>query len=322
MKTLEFEPSTLPWIDRDDFEGTLAGRQKSGLVDTELAQSLGRWRDDGFLVCRGLVPTEMLDALLEDVERVWRDRPELQALVEGRGVVDLDQLPARAEIGNHHYRLLDLQDASGPARDVILSTGILRFIGAVFGDVPVAMQSLYFEYGSEQGTHQDFPYVHARVPSHLIGCWVACEPVDETSGPLFYYPGSHRLPKFDWGNGELLFDNEDPAKNDAFQAYLEEACERAGLEKVAFHPEKGDVVFWHAALVHGGSPALDSERTRRSLVVHYSSRSGYPRDRRSPHQPPKIYEQNGGRLYLRQKQAATGKIRGKVQAVLRRLRGS
>jgi len=49
-------------------------------------------------------------------------------------------------------------------------------------------------------------------------------------------------------------------------------------------------------LAHAGSPVNDPELSRKSLVVHYSSRTGYPRDRRWPHADPKIEELNGGYL--------------------------
>ena len=41
----------------------------------------------------------------------------------------------------------------------------------------------------------------------------------------------------------------------------------------------------------------DPALARKSLVVHYSSRTGYPRDRRWPQTDPKIEELNGGYLY-------------------------
>ena len=36
-----------------------------------------------------------------------------------------------------------------------------------------------------------------------------------------------------------------------------------------FRPKKGDVLLWHADLVHGGAPRERAELTRQSLVTHY-----------------------------------------------------
>jgi len=78
------------------------------------------------------------------------------------------------------------------------------------------------------------------------------------------------------------------------------AAADAGLERRLMLAGKGDVIFWHAALVHGGSPAADRRLTRKSLVSHYSTVSGYPRDRRAPDREPRRIENHGGVLYLRQ----------------------
>jgi ectoine hydroxylase-related dioxygenase (phytanoyl-CoA dioxygenase family) len=204
---------------------------------------------------------------------------------------------------------------------------VVRHLALIFDQAPVAMQSLFFEYGSEQGLHQDFPYVQAQHLSHLIGCWVALEDVTADSGPLFYYSGSHRLPKYDWGGGSLRFDGQDDGQDDgqveAFEAHLAKACADAGLERVTFHAKKGDVFLWHAALVHGGSAATDRALTRKSFVVHFSTREGYPRDRRWPDQEPILAEINGGFLYRpppASKLPLLRRVKRKLGALVRKIR--
>ena len=46
-------------------------------------------------------------------------------------------------------------------------------------------------------------------------------------------------------------------------------CEERGLETKTFMAKKGDVLIWHADLMHGGAPIQDLERTRKSLVAHF-----------------------------------------------------
>ena len=41
------------------------------------------------------------------------------------------------------------------------------------------------------------------------------------------------------------------------------------FEKEVFLPKKGDVIIWHANLIHGGAPVTDPSLTRKSMVVHY-----------------------------------------------------
>jgi ectoine hydroxylase-related dioxygenase (phytanoyl-CoA dioxygenase family) len=45
--------------------------------------------------------------------------------------------------------------------------------------------------------------------------------------------------------------------------------EESGIEPHYFHAKKGDVLIWHANLVHGGSQREDMVLTRRALVCHF-----------------------------------------------------
>jgi len=319
MPEIDFDPTTVPWIDRPDFSAELVRRLEAGELTAEEAEHLENFARDGFLYLPGAIATSEIDRLLEEVEEAWRDRPAIKALVEGRGVVPLAEVPARSELDTHHFRLLDFQDVSDAARTLMLHPKVTRYLGLIFGEEPVAMQSLYFEYGSEQGTHQDFPYVQAQILSHLVGCWIACEDVTAENGPLFYYRGSHRIPKFSFG-GSLTYGGEDESQIAEFEAHLERECEEGGLEKLIFHAKKGDVLFWHSALVHGGSPARERDARRRSLVAHYSTRTAYSRDRRRPHEEPGILRRHGGVIYLRREPGFLDWLRSTAGGALRRLR--
>jgi phytanoyl-CoA hydroxylase len=316
LSMLEFDRDTLPRIDRADFLIDLQRAVAAGDTSVETANELRHFQEQGYLHVPGAIDAGLLDRLRAEYDEAWRVRAPLKALIEGHGVVDLAEAPQRDGLEHHHYRLMDFQDWSETAREIMLQPAIVGRLAEMFGETPVAMQSLLFEYGSEQGTHQDFPYVQAEKRSHLVGVWVALEDVDDSNGPLFYYPGSHRRPKFDFGGGSLVFDGKDESRIADFERFLEtETC--AGLERVTLRAKKGDVLFWHAALVHGGSPAVDRGRTRLSFVCHYSSASGYPRDRRAPHVEPLRWERNGGVLYLlpaNHRPSAWAKLKGRVKS--------
>lgn len=313
---LDFDRATLTWVDRDDYPAELEKRRQH--YSPDLLEKIESWRELGYAYFPGLIAPAAIDRMLAEYEQIWRERPGIKVLCEGRGVVPLAEMPERSAIGHHHYRLLDVQDISTNARSLILSQGVVGFLREVFDEEPVAMQSLLFEYGSEQGTHQDFPYVQARILSRLVGCWIALEDVRADNGPLFYYPGSHHLAKFDWGGGALTFDGKDEKQVDAFAEFLEQQCQARGLEKKVFHAKKGDVFLWHAALVHGGSPTLNQDATRLSLVAHFSSVTAYPRDRRYPEQEPLRHRENGGLIYLPQEPSLLTKVKGKIKSLLGR----
>lgn len=328
MTALDFDAATLPWVDRPSFPQELDRRVSDGTLDLATAHHLLDWRHQGFIYLPGCLDNARIDAVLEEYETAWRDRPSMRVLVEGEGQQDFADVKPRSELHHHHFRLLDFQDVSEATRQAMFHPQIVDSLRAVFEQAPVAMQTLFFEYGSEQATHQDFPYVQAQILSHLVGCWIALEDVGPDNGPLFYYPGSHRLSKYDWGNGSLAWGGEDYDEVTGFEQNLEQRCEEAGLKRLTFHAKKGDVFLWHAALAHGGSPVITKELSRKSLVAHFSTRDAYPRDRRYPELEPEAMEINGGLLYRKPKRTTpsvvskvknlAGKVAGKVARKLRR----
>ncbi len=267
--------------------------RRNEICDAE-ASMLSAWVEDGFIALKGVVEHATVDALWRDEERAWKERPPCRILCEGIGVSMLKDSRPKEELTHHHYRLMDFHNLSEAGAKIMMHPTIIRTLSLLFGEPVAAMQSLLFEYGSEQHLHQDFPYVHSGIPSHLIGGWVACEQADEENGSLLYYPGSHRIPLFDFGDGSALYKNDDPRKIDAFEAYLSAECRKLRTKPTILRAEKGDVLLWHGALVHGGSPTKQKQRTRRSFVTHYSTQRAYPKDRRSFDREPRNIELNGG----------------------------
>ncbi len=294
VPSVQFDPTTLPWIDRTDWRKKLLTKSAMGEVTPSDAVMLQSWNKDGFTVLRGAVEETLIDALWRDEARAWRERPVCKILSEGVGIRMLADSAPKETFVHHHYRIMDFHNLSQAGAQILMHPKILRILQLIFGESVIAMQSLLFEYGSEQHLHQDFPYVHAEIPSHLIGVWVACEDADAENGSLLYYPSSHRLPLFDFGDGSVLYKNDDPKKIDAFEKYLTDTCATLPRTPQILNAKKGDVLMWHGALVHGGSPTHNHVRTRKSLVSHYSTNRAYTQDRRSPDRSPLPIVLHGG----------------------------
>jgi ectoine hydroxylase-related dioxygenase (phytanoyl-CoA dioxygenase family) len=289
---LDFAPDNLPWLDQrqPDIDSYAPASE-------ELKVQLAHWSQYGFIRMPGLISHELIDAYLEDVEAVLAhpERTRLRLTIEGYGERQACDFPPEA-FSQHHLRFMDLHNLSQAGKALSLHPKIVEVLGHVFRDTVVAMQSLTFKHSTEQSTHQDFAYVRAQIPSHLAATWIALEDVHPDAGPLFYYPGSHRIEKFDWGNG--LFLTPESSKHEGhFAEFLEAKCAEAGLQREVFYPKKGDVFFWHAALAHGGSHVVNPALTRKSYVTHYSSKTAYPADRRAPHKAPVVFKINGGEVF-------------------------
>ena len=105
----------------------------------------------------------------------------------------------------------------------------------------------------------------------MCGVWVALDDIHADAGPLEYYSGSHRLPyqrARDLGLSleEVLMD---PAPQRFFEAGWREQVKREGYERRLFLARRGEVLIWHANLLHGGAPVRNKTLSRWSQVSHY-----------------------------------------------------
>jgi ectoine hydroxylase-related dioxygenase (phytanoyl-CoA dioxygenase family) len=182
------------------------------------------------------------------------------------------QAPAALDLlGETEAKVLDLHTRLDSAAQVVFAPAILDFLTDVFQGDAVAFQCLYFEYGSQQGCHQDTAFVYVTPPHQLVASWVALEDVVPGAGELFYYPGSQRLDDLIFAGGTKALRGGDPDAA-TYSAQLEGIASEAGLSRHLLHIAKGDALMWAADLMHGGAP-IEARHTRRSLVTHYCPKS-------------------------------------------------
>jgi ectoine hydroxylase-related dioxygenase (phytanoyl-CoA dioxygenase family) len=68
------------------------------------------------------------------------------------------------------------------------------------------------------------------------------------------------------GNNALLIGEHN---YDRYEEKIESIIQQHNLQPHYFHAKKGDVLIWHANLLHGGSPINNPLLTRKSMVAHY-----------------------------------------------------
>lgn len=154
------------------------------------------------------------------------------------------------------------------ALQLAVNPRIIEILTAIFGRQAFPFQTLNFRSGSQQRAHSDTVHF-ASDPSHFVcGVWVALEDVGPESGPLFYYPESHRLPIL--SADELgLASPPSEAGYPKFEEGWDAIVEAEGLKKEPFLAKRGQAVIWLANLLHGGEPVIDPGSTRYSQVTHY-----------------------------------------------------
>ncbi|WP_338872425.1 phytanoyl-CoA dioxygenase family protein [Spirosoma sp. SC4-14] len=301
---VEFDQKSLPWIDQPeaDIDRFVAAYSRKQEFAYDLKEKLTHWQSNGYVILEQAIPVSLIDQLWSEAEELINhpedykinirvDKPEFAA----RPVQMAKELPTEI-IGGTYVKVMDFHNASLTGKKIMLHQQIVAFLEAVFNDRVVGMQSLLFKYGSQQATHQDFAYVVSEIPSHLAASWVALEDVSIDAGPLFYYPGSHKAAKFDFGNG--IFFNEKSSRNPTdFGIYLDKLCTENGLKRKTLLIKKGDVLLWHAALAHGGDEIKDISHTRKSFVCHYSSQKAYRRHRQDVQAEPNRISINGADVF-------------------------
>lgn len=301
----EFAYNTLPWIDKKDADiaSFIKHFPAAKELPYDLAEKLAFWRDNGYVILGKAIDTNWLDQLWSEVEELVEHHEKYQTQVridlpeyQANPILPVKDVP-KAVLNGPYIKFNDFHDNSVIGKKILLHKNIVTFLEAVFGEKVIAMQSLLFKYGSQQATHQDFAYVVSEIPSHLAAAWIALEDVQIDAGPLSYYPGSHKIAKFNFGNG-IFFNNESTLNPGDFAKYLDATCQKAGMERKTLLIKKGEVLIWHAALAHGGEAIRNRALTRKSYVCHYSSDSAYKHHRQRPTEEPVRRTMNGADVFV------------------------
>jgi phytanoyl-CoA hydroxylase len=288
MQTTEANPPTSPasgeigpdgllrsdlWLDQPDAPEEIARRRENDEISAEEASNLERFWRDGFFVFRPEVDDGLFDALDRDVDRLWEEQPPWVAYAYGSLLTRFSgrdgdkRLPAS--------RIADLHEFSTPALELYLHLQLFRYVELILGQPALATQSLYFQWGSQQALHRDPIHVRMTPPNHLVAAWIALEDIQPGCGELRYVPGSHRLPYYEFEPGRYAFDHHKDTDEQvlAGQQWDLDRCAEAGLEAVPLHCRRGECLVWHHSLLHGGSYPATPGLTRKSFVVHYTSRA-------------------------------------------------
>lgn len=248
------------WLDRPDAEREIARKFETGAIDAAQAEACRFWIKNGYLIVSGLLDHPTLDATWA----AYEDALAAGAFGERRYANDARSLDDRQL--DPHLRV--------PAiRALQHHPAVLAWTDHLFGRKTVPFQTIMGHAGSQQKAHSDSIHMTTYPLGYLIASWTAFEDIHPASGPLEYYPGSHRLPYLlsaEVGIAPHEFKEKGYAiYSEKYEPMIQRLCEEAGLTKQLFLAKKGDVLFWHANLVHGGSPRTDPNLSRKALVCHY-----------------------------------------------------
>lgn len=165
-------------------------------------------------------------------------------------------------------------------RNLALQKTITNTGKLLIGNNPIGLHLCLTGFKStERNWHSDSYLNPEGVRDRYIAVWIALDDVTEDSGPYQYIPGSHKWPVIE--RQKVL--DEQQKRNERFdpvtwpsdtQEWVGEACDseikKRSASVASYLPKKGDILFWHAFLIHRGSKPTNPTAERRALICHYS----------------------------------------------------
>jgi len=250
-----------PWLDCPDWREKLAAKVAAGEVTAAEAAMCEKWERDGYLILEGCYDHALLDQTWADYEaglkaglvKPERDVPVADDPYPGRYLDPHLKVPAMCQILRH--------------------AEVLRWLKLLMGREPAPFQTIASHKGSQQGEHSDSIHMTTYPLGYLTATWVAFEDIHPDCGPLVYYPGSHKLPYYfskDVGIGEGELGRQGyKVYHERYEPWIKRVLSEHNFQPQYFHAKKGDVLIWHANLIHGGSPRKNLQLSRKAVVCHY-----------------------------------------------------
>lgn len=239
--TEPFPNEVLPWLDRGHDPST----QPDSLAN--------RWHRDGYVILEHFTVSSFIERYCE----AWRR--------------DNDDRPMGWPYNTPYRNVPELEDL---CCGIGLATALEYLIGEPMG----VHLNLSGWRSTTRNWHQDGYLNPDHVADWYAAVWIALDDIHPDSGPFEFVPGSHRLWPPIRQDRMLAMLDPDEARSPAWPTHSErvltplfeaEIADR-GLAPVKWLAKKGDVLIWHARLLHRGSVPNVPGMERRSLIAHYS----------------------------------------------------
>lgn len=261
----------------------LVAKWQPQLPHDDVAAIARQWLDNGYFVVDDCFPSEHIDRFAAEVDDAWfAGEPiadlqisdvqlddKLHVHIQHRDLIAVPEAERLKAKERSNWRIGEFHLFNTAARQVFDNERVRLLCSMLFDRPGYPHFSLTFSKGSRQALHQDTCVFHVWPINALIGVWIALEDIQPGSGPLVYYPGSQREPLFsEFDNYPQTQRRTAPVEQAArYDQHVNDIA--GGFERREFLAKKGQALFWHGMLIHGGSSHVDEGTTRKSFVIHY-----------------------------------------------------
>ena len=235
-----------PWVESPFFQEIL---QKKNLSETDkkLAQE---YNENGFVVVSGLFSESQINQVQQETERAFDKNFPIKTYRD-------------------EQRIQDLWMASEAVKNLSCHPSLLAILEMLYGREVIPFQTLNFRVGSQQRAHSDTIHFSSLPARFMCGVWVALQDITPENGAVFYYPGSHKLPEYNFSHFKPEVKDTSYEDYKAYEDFIESLVTVHGFEKKAFYAKKGDALIWSSNIIHGGSKVEKPGSSRWSQVTHY-----------------------------------------------------
>ncbi len=236
--------------DRLDSAIELPKRQSFNALDESTKTAMLSWSKDGYVILRNYFSEEEVTDINQEVDKL---------------------ITTKKADWKEDSRIMFAIHKSKKLREIGSDPKLINILNLLLGRNVDLFQSINFINASQQRSHSDSVHMSTFPYGNILAVWIALEDITPENGPLHYYPGSHKLPYIvnsDYDNVGTKYKLGDKTYGD-YEDRIQEEIEKHKLEKQTFLAKKGDLLIWHANLLHGGEPLIDKTKTRKSMVFHY-----------------------------------------------------
>lgn len=247
-----------PWLDLPDAREQIEARLQAGQISEWEAELCRKWERDGYVILNKFFD----DAQLDDAWNAYEDaiatgivKPPHEPLFDG---------------DNTHGRVLNPHFSVKSVNQMLFDERMGDLVSLLLGVRALPFQTIIGHKSSEQLQHSDSIHMSTYPTGYLVANWIAFEDIHAESGPLVYHPGSHKLPYQMADDLGISYDVGYAAYHNIYEPTIQRMIREHELETQYFLPKKGDVLLWHANLLHGGSKMQNPENvSRKALVCHF-----------------------------------------------------
>jgi|GEM_PF-92895 Protein involved in biosynthesis of mitomycin antibiotics/polyketide fumonisin len=248
------------------------------------------FREQGFLVVRGLVDAEDIAELRQHTEDLMQGRlPEQKSNPMGerdlsketgttaQGLEAPPEHLSPEEKAQYFLRIHMLHRKLELHERYLLHPRVLDVLEAIMGPDVLAMQTMLFlkpPGKPGQGWHQDSYYIPTH-PDSLCGAWIAVDDCDELNGAMWFAKGSQHEPVYPpssgygYGDRRLADIREVGGVSHPDDRHNDLARIADRYDQVLVSAKAGDVVFFGGHILHRSKTNFTADRYRRAFVSHY-----------------------------------------------------